>query len=414
MAIVLPKDRRYLTGFRFNELIPFEMNTLTIDTLLPSVFRKAILDGRDARRSNDPTIADIDASIKRLTAHDRLSSFESDSSVRMLRRFAQSLLFVPIRNQKRKELEINGLIPYTLAPYAVGFPTNLAGFRQVDQFLYYMLLDESRSGKEGVRQLIVETFGDGIELGRVDHPQAHRKLGDYPDIDVIAELSIAYAETFPPINAGKEGLRGYVAATPLPLFQANFGRHLFRYLSSYADRQPRTMMIDQIESLIAFELLILTMRLVEHAPSWESDPQSNLNGLVELNAPEIYVDFSGDPRTLSRTIATRCVGRDLERIPLFVQSVLKLRYLDALVGFMRRRGPIRKLIEDEFSGINDDDTTRYLAATLRVCAQQDLLPHLYAQAGVDLYAILEANRSNASSGREDLAEDELSDADRLF
>lgn len=415
MAIKLPKERGYLTGVRFNELVPFEMNWITLDTVLPPVFRLAVLEGSDAARIKVGDLSNIDRSIKALSTHERIEGFDGERSERMLRRLAEALLFVPVTRVKTKETEVEGLVPYTMAPFAVGFPTDQSGFRQVDRALYSMLLDEA-GGDQQLIKLIKSAFGEGIEFEGKPFPSVRRSNDQSDELDVISELSVAYAEGFPPVRIlqKREGSANYIPARPLPVFQSGIGRDLFRFLESYSGREPRSLLINQLKALIAAELAILTIKLYEHVPNWMSEQRSFDPSNLDEDGPEIYLDFHGDPRHFSRKVASQCVRRDVDRATAFLQAMISMRYLNLIVTGLRKDPSIRRQIDEIFSKIETGDTPKYLAALFRVVNQPDLASDVRAQARQDLLAIISANRPDGVSD-EDLDQQEVvSDAERFI
>src|SRR4051812_9689016 len=92
MAIVLPKDKRFLIGFRFPELIPFEMNTFAPNMLLAPIFRLAVLDGSDSLRAKTDEATNISGTVQKLLAHARLHGFDGEMDSKLLDRLVRSSL----------------------------------------------------------------------------------------------------------------------------------------------------------------------------------------------------------------------------------------------------------------------------------------------------------------------------------
>ena len=88
MAIVLPK---VLRGFRYPKAVPFELNDVPLETILPPVFRLAVLDGRESSRVDEEN-QDIDRSVELLSAHRRLKGFSDPSGKRLLDKVVRSSL----------------------------------------------------------------------------------------------------------------------------------------------------------------------------------------------------------------------------------------------------------------------------------------------------------------------------------
>jgi hypothetical protein len=412
MAIVLPKDKRFLIGFRFPELIPFEMNTVPLTTILPPVFRLAILEGRDSSRVQSADIASIPRSTRALASHARLQGFDSPTGLRLLERIVQSSLIRATRSLRSKELQIDGLFPFTVAPYKVGFPSNQAGFRQVDRLLYDMLVDQWEGEKRRVSEFIVRIFGDGVEVKGVPTPSAKRLPGEQRNLDVLSELSLAYVDAFEAITP-KSGNKVYSAAKPLPNFQEGFGRDLYRFLWSYSDRVPRLLLVDQIVTLVALELMVMTLKLLACLPTFWSDPNQLPGAMTSqgtASPPEIFVDFTANPRHLSRSMAVGCVRRDIAQVEPFMRAVFSLRYLKTVMDILEQDPDFRKEIRSQL-GDFVGDSPEMLMRLVELARQPQISSEIRREARSHRHAILEFNRESTGGDEDDPVIE--SDADRL-
>src|SRR4051812_10361348 len=98
MAIVLPKDKRFLIGFRFPELIPFELNDVSLEAILAPIFRYAILEGRESTKGKIEDIGNVDKSVDALLTNPRLEGFEGTYGRRLAERVVLSSLVRTTRN----------------------------------------------------------------------------------------------------------------------------------------------------------------------------------------------------------------------------------------------------------------------------------------------------------------------------
>ena len=257
MPIVLPKEIR---GFRYAKAVPFDLSSVALETLLPPTFRLAVLDGRESSRVDEEN-QDIDRSVEALSSHKRLQGFSEPSGKRLLDKVVRSSLIRTVRRARTRETVIDGLIPYSLASFKAGFPSNQSGFRQVDRFLYQLMLSQWGDDPERVRKFLVLVFGTGLFIEGYPDPSVERRPGVHPQLDAITELSIAYIDGFKASNP-RRSIRAHVVPEPLPTFQQAFGKDLYRYMWSYNDRVPTTVLVDQLIALIAFELLVLSLKLL--------------------------------------------------------------------------------------------------------------------------------------------------------
>lgn len=402
MAIVIPSDLRFLIGFRFAELIPFEANTVSLATILPPLFRLAVLEGSDSQRAKEDS-GDIHRSVEALLENNRLKGFDSPQGRRLLERIVQTSLVRTVKQQKTGSLQIDGLVPYSLASFKVAFPTNQAGFRQVDRLLYDMLLTQWDGDKKKVSKFIEHVFGEGVMIKGAPEPTATRLPGEHPELDVMTELSLAFLDGFKGVTP-KRSSRSYVAAKPLPQFQAGFGKDLYRFLWSYSRRMPKQLLIDQTITLIAFELTVMTAKLFHTIPPWTTPAgrAETKDTTDEESLPlELYVDWTGDPRHLSRSMAVNCLRRDIASIGPFIRAVLELRYLHVVVTGLKSDKAFRTRIVEFLGEQPNQDTHQFIERLLDLTAHPDIEPEMRREARGHLRAIRDANSSKQGSEDDD-------------
>lgn len=302
MAIRLPKDLR---SFRFRKLVPFEFNEAQIDTLLPVLFRHVVLGGRDlASLSNDPS--DIMGPVHKLAGHKRLIGFDAEERIDLLDRIIRtSVVSIGYKGtgRRKSDQQIAGLVPWSIGTFKVGFPKARNRMRGIDQFIYDLLLGRYRGNEDELLRDFIRTFGQGLHVEGYPTPKVERRLGDHADLDVLAELAIAYLEGFETIKPQSK-LADRSFAQPLPIYQGRFGEDIYRYLKTYQDRLPVILLTDQLLALIAFEVAVMSIKMFYSVPVL-------IEGLAGgESTPQIYVDFTGDPRHFSRIMSQRCVQRD--------------------------------------------------------------------------------------------------------
>ena len=308
---------------------------------------------------------------------------------------------------------IDGLIPYSLATFKAGFPSNQSGFRQVDRFLYQLMLSRWDDDPDRVREFLVSVFGTGLLVEGYPRPSVERRPGEHPQLDAMTELSIAYVDGFT-VSSPKRSIRSHVSAEPLPGFQHGFGKDLYRFLWSYTDRVPTTLLVDQLVALIAFELMVFSLKLFYAIPALAANrselpvamgPQSE-----ELSSPPvIYVDMTGHLSNLSRSMAASCVRRDIAQIDPFMRAIFIMRYLDDTLEKQARNPRIGRLLSTQFE---IRETPAYLIGLVRLTDNPSISMHLDAATTNQIDEIIELNKPD---GEEDVVASEAEQlADRLY
>jgi hypothetical protein len=291
---------------------------------------------------------------------------------------------------------IAGLFPYSLASFKAGFPSNQSGFRQVDRFLYQLMLSRWDDDSQRVREFLLSVFGTGLHVEGYPRPSVERLPGAHPQIDALTELSIAYIDGFH-ASSPKSAIRQHSVVEPLPTFQQGFGRDMYRFLWSYNKRVPTTLLVDQFIALIAFELAIFTLKLFYALPELAKNPD-RLPKAMDARSdethsqPVIYVDMTGRVSGLSRIMAASCVRRDVAQVDSFMRAIFMIRYLDGTLEKLARNPRLGQMLSAQFE-IND--TPAYLHGLLRCIEDPTISVHLDAAATTRIDEILEANKPDA-------------------
>jgi hypothetical protein len=413
MATIIPKK---LKGFRLPEVIPFELNGLALETLMVPVFRLAVLEGRDSSRATEDQ-ASIDRAVQAFVQHPRLHGFNTPSGRRAINHITRSSLIHITRKQSSKELQINGLLPYSIASFNAGFPSNQAGFRQVDRFIYHLLLSHSKNNRAETSQLLSRIFGPGLDIKGYPEPSVSRIPGDNPDTDVITELSINLVDVFDDVRPQREA-KPYTPARPLPDFQDQFGSDVYRYLHTYHHRLPTPVLIEQVTTLIAFELTIFTLKLVQRINELDEQMTGELN-FTEVPrdtpaTPSIYVDFTNDTRNLSRGMATSCLRRDFLDLDPFMRAIFRFRYLHGVVRELRKEAEFRSKIDKHIGVPGEIDTPKLLFGLLELRHDDDIWREIRSEARGDLREILKTNRAELSDDEDEATPRVVTDVERLI
>lgn len=390
-SITLPKE---LKGFRFPQAIPFELNDFFIETIWPQIFRLVVLDGRDSSRGSVEQ-ADIESSVSGLVAHDRVVGMNSASAGMLADKLVRSSLVRIVKTLKTKTVQIDALIPYSIVSFKAGFPTNAAGFRQVDHFLYELLLAQFDGNPTRLRPFFVEVFGSGVKVSGYPTPVATRADGEFAKIDVITELSISYVDHFDMVVPRRVS-SPYVFSNPMPSVQFALGQDLKRFIDAYGHSLATPTLIEQLTTMVGFELSIWTVKAFNAFPSLLSNPGAcppAMSASFAKSPPEIYADMTAEPKSLSRTMAAACVGRDQLAIEPFVRAILRLRYTSSIVERMKRNPNIAKKLS--FDG--GSETTVFMRFLAALPTNPELEARFEAAVETDLDLIIATNRGNRDS-----------------
>lgn len=395
--IRLPKKLR---SFRFTKLVPFDLNDAQLDTLLPVLFQRVVLGNRElTSTANDPT--DIRGPVEKLTNYsERISGFSTAQNIELLDRIIRtSVVSIGYKGvgRKKSDQQISGLVPLTIATFKVGFPKERTRMRGIDQFVYDLLLERFRGNHDELFQDFMDTFGQGVAVDGFPTPRVERLPGPQASQDVLTELSIAYIDGFNAIKP-KTKVSTRTFAQPLPEFQRRFGEDIHRSLKTYRSRVPVTLLTEQLITLIAFEITIMSIKMFFSVPALVENCHID-DSQLETNAPQAYIDLTGDPRHYSRLMAQRCVQRDRAQVDTFIESVLFLKYLDREVTQLRSDSDFRSDVE-RLIGTTDAPmaTLDYMRGLLTALDADDLGPELRRAARATVKEIRTENSDTTHDG----------------
>ena len=350
MKIKLPKDLR---GVVFPRVLTIELNDFDIDLFLAPLFFKVLGEGRQrARRVNDPEA--IASYIDQLAAHTALEGFDDPDGHRILERLVRTTLIVTGRvGRARRGEQILSTAPYTLLSHKPGFPTEGRRQRGADTFIYQALRE--RLGADDVlRTHVKQVFGHGVNIGPV--PRLGGEYDGVTELDTLTRLSIAFLDGF---ESTAVGARRPKKPPPnaCPALSMELATDLIRYLFAFYSLMPVQALTYNLLALINFELFNYTLKLVHAINSLVQEPDTlppAMQDALVPSGPQLYLDFTGVPGSLSQEMANAGVRRDLEAYQQFLTSNLLLRqldkYIEALRRNRRRREEIDYVLDPEGSG----------------------------------------------------------------
>lgn len=307
--------------------------------------------------------------------------------------------------RKKSDQQISGLIPLSIATFKVGFPKERTRMRGINQFVYDLLIEKFRGNHAELFQDFMDTFGQGVDVSGYPQPQVERRPGPQPHLDVLSELSIAYIDGFNTIKP-RSKVNARTFAQPLPEFQKRFGEDIHRFLKTYQTRVPVTLLTDQLIALIAFEITVMSVKMFYSVPALVENGPDEDNRL-ELDRPQLYVDFTGDRRHYSRLMAQGCVQHDRAQLDLFIDAVLFLKYLDREVTELRSDRDFRSVVERLIgSSSSPKPTLEYMHGLLAAPNEDELRLALRHAARKTVKDIL-AENSDTATVSDDFEEEEI-------
>jgi hypothetical protein len=226
----------------------------------------------------------------------------------------------------------------------------------------------------------------------------------------LTRLSLAFLDGFQPTAAGRNLGRSRSEACP-GLVKA-LGADIQHFIYTFHDRMPPQALTYNLLALINVELFTYTLKLVhginELCRNPDARPPALESSLVPCQ-PELYLDFTAEPGSLSQQMATACVRRDLDAYGQFLKSVITLRLLDRYAEKLARNPRVSSRVEDLLSS-SRDSSPDYLQNLLVMANDTSLAPNIDALAGQDEEAIRMANQQAAV----DEEEEDLSWLDALL
>jgi len=399
MRVKLPKELR---GLSFPRITTIEFNDFDVDLLLPSLFFRILAEGSGrARRTNDATT--IDKYVHALATHPELEGFDSQGGERILHKFVRTSLANIGRTgaQRNRTEQILAVAPYSVLSHKTGLPSESSRQRNVDTFLYEVLRE--RSGSEtGLRRFITQVFGKGVVVDRL--PQLGGRYDGMTQMDTLTRLSLAFLDGFQPTAAGRS--LGRIRAESCPSLVAALGGDLQHYLYTFYERMPPQALTYHLLGLINFELFVYTLKLVHAVNQLVRAPDDlppAMRPALQLSPPDLYVDFTGEPGSLSQQMATAGVRRDLDAYGQFFTSLLTLRQLDRYAEILGRNHRLASALETLLAA-RSSMAPDYLRLLLQTADNPVIAASVEAQAMSEEEAIRQLNRKVAQE--EDASEED--------
>lgn len=342
MKIQLPKEKGYkeYVGLKFDKLFSIDMNNFAIGTLLPAFF--FLLESKGKQRLKLPDSTNIEGYIATLQNHERLEGFNGEDGQRVLSKWAKTSLMLINKKGRAKQLDqIFHLQPLTYLTFKAGFPAVITHLRSVHTFLYKLMVDALKEqGELQAYKTIREVFRTAFAKGIQGLPETAGKEidGHYnPDEEVDTEtlLSILFMGSFEPIAISQKKEKFSELFSPVCEGQAKrLMQGLLKFVSVFKERMPARELIDNLQTLINFELFIYTSKLCYGTNDLVKTHQLPDQYSLEImpTKPELYVDLTQQTKGRSLEIASQCVSRDLQELSNFITTIFRLRLLDKLVA----------------------------------------------------------------------------------
>jgi hypothetical protein len=313
MKIKLPKS---LKGLKFDLLFTIDMNDFDVEMLLPSLFHLVRTKGLRVGKSMDPDLYAIHRS--KLAEHPRMNGFTPQPGQLLDRWLRTAVVKMGWKGRDHSAEQMSYLYPTTMLAYKAGLPKDSGRLRGVHNFVYSVLLTETKRDARRLDEVFRAAIGKGL-IFHIDKDYDCQYDG-YSEIDIEALLTCCFLE-----GQSAGGVRA-LEVKPFPRLANQshyFAADVLNTLGAY-NTLPSTVLGQFLLTLINFHLFVYFMRLM----SWV---ESLLSG-VSPKQPDIYLDCAGERGTYSDELARSCVERDLEGLERYVRSSLRLRTLDRFVS----------------------------------------------------------------------------------
>jgi hypothetical protein len=328
------------------------MNDFDVEMLLPGLFHLVRTKGRRVGKPIDPDL--YGEYFARMTQHPRLKGFGSHFGRSVLDRWVRtSVVKMGKRGRAHTGEKMTYLYPTTMLSYKAGLPKDITRLRGVHNFAYTVLLNTEKDPVK-LDRLFRAALGEGLSLD--DSEKFDGRYDGTTDIDIEALLTICFLDGLP--AAGVSALPSEIKSFPRLVKQSEyFARDVLDTLRCYQKELPTTQLTRFLLALINFHLFVYSMRLM----NWVIGVSSG-NGAGQ--APEFFLDCTGERGSFSDELARSCVERDLETIERYMRASLRLRTLDRFLTLI----PVLK------SGLPDREknTGEYLNRLLALAGEVKL------------------------------------------
>ncbi|MBF0233166.1 MAG: hypothetical protein HQK65_09030 [Desulfamplus sp.] len=336
MKVKIPKQYK---GAKFNKLFSIECNDFSIEMLLPAFF--FLLESKGKQRLKSPESEKFDEYILKLKKHPNLEGFTDIDGQRLLDKWAKtSLMVIGKKGRAGNKNQILYLQPLTYLTFKGGFPSESSRLRNVNYFLYKLMIsalekNDEHHGYKIIRDTLRKAFAEGIS-GLPEKDAGTAISGQYDGhttLDTETLLSLFFMDSFEPIKISS---KKKISADP-PICEGQAERLMkgfIKFITIFKKRMPSRELIYNLQTLLNFELFIYTLKLIYGTNQLIITHELPLQFSTEMTktAPLLYVDVGSDTKGFSREIACQCVSRDLQELSLYHHSLIKLKILDTIVG----------------------------------------------------------------------------------
>ncbi|GAA2375237.1 methylation-associated defense system protein MAD7 [Dactylosporangium salmoneum] len=367
MSVVIPKDLRSLA---FIELTVVELNDVDVDRLLPHLSELVVRLGVAAPSKTDSGA--YHRYLTNLAADARLAGFDDERGRQILDGWLRSsVIRIGGKGRSRTELQMDHVLPLTLASFRAGLPKTRTRHRRAELVAYTVMTEELRrrgeaNERRALRELFMAAIGHGVRIGNDGQGPAH--YDGSPDIDINALLSLYFLEQFAS-PVGRVPARR-VAGSPVPSATRQFGADLLDCLISYGGRLPAAAFIDRFAALLSLHLFQLPLRIALSIRHLLHQGEPTPDMLSESANPlELYCDFTRSAGSPSDDLARQCVQRDLDVMRGFLSDRITLRTLYEALAMLPNGQSIKEMpfVEALVAMVGRRDDPMMLAgATYRV------------------------------------------------
>ena len=335
MTFKIPKSQPGLTGYGFNLILPVELNDIRIESVLIRLMERVVRGGRVSRHKTQPD--KYEEYLDRLLGLESMSDFRSVEGRQVLDGWLRnSIVRMGTVGLQRKGTQMDYLRPLTVATFRSGLPKQNWYFRRADSTIYRVLVGSMANrrntgdlgeAQNALNKLFIQNLGFGIELGPKPHIEPHYDDANSPQMDVNELLQLRFLEVFERGSDTPKDLDKRMEAVPLAIEPIGSDLiSLFEKFGATGEKWAAPELVASATAMISYRMFQLPLVLAKACEASLTE-DSNAETLKEIEfAPfEIYCDLTQDPSGLSRSLAKKCVARDLEALRRFFIDRVTLR-----------------------------------------------------------------------------------------
>ncbi len=346
MAFSVPKQLRFLKGYRCPALFDVDLNDVDLEQALQGLYFRVRSRGAVWKLpKREQTVLEY-AKLVSQRRHCELSVEHGDLWLADWMR--AGVLSIGRKGRRRVGEQIQFVRPLHYLASKAPFRSTL--YRRVHHFVYEALRQfrcppDGRGARQTYLHVLFEkAIGQGVKYG--GGPKHDGEYVGAEDLDIEQVLCLLLLENVEPARAAA---RGHESEPPaLPQLSDRMANDLLLFMESYRSLLPARTQIRMWLALISLHLTAYTRTMFDLAPRvvkenrWPAAP--------DVQVPACYFDFTEEPTGQSVRMACECYRRDLDLISEYLELALRVRLLDEFHRQIVGKRP-RELSQPEYLNI---------------------------------------------------------------